>query len=99
VYKRQGLACEAIFFLWGRWENYRLSALMGAGVAAALISFVHDYPLYGFAQLAPGMQITLLIVRLISGAVLGGWLAKSLGDALAKTGVLDNYPIGNENHR
>lgn len=95
----QGLACEVVFFLLGRWKNYSLSTLMLAGVAAALISFIHDYPLYGFAQLAVGIQIAMFIVRLISGAVLGGWLAKALGDALAGTGVLDNYAIGAERRR
>lgn len=95
----QGLACEAVFFLIGRWKNYRLGTLMLAGAAAALISFAHDYPLYGFAELAIGVQIALFVVRLISGAVLGGWLAKALGDALAGTGVLDNYPLGAERSR
>ena len=95
----QGLACEAVFFLIGRWKNYHLSTLMVAGAAAALISFVHDYPLYGFAELAIGVQTALFVVRLISGAVLGGWLAKALGDALAGTGVLDNYPLGAERSR
>lgn len=30
------------------------------------------------------------------GALLGGWLAKALADAIAKTGVLNNFAIGQE---
>jgi ABC-type thiamin/hydroxymethylpyrimidine transport system permease subunit len=48
--------------------------------------------------LPPGLLIGLLLVRLFGGA-LAGLIAKLLGDALARAGALNYYPIGRDRMR
>src|SRR5262249_5463183 len=48
----------------------------------------------GYFQLNIGFLVVLLVVRLLSGAILSGLLAKVIGDALARTGVLSNFALG-----
>lgn len=43
-------------------------------------------------------QITIVVASIVSGAV-GGWLAKLLADAIAKTGVLSSYTVGQEHQK
>jgi energy-coupling factor transport system substrate-specific component len=80
-------------FLLTRYRNYRLWVLMAAGAAGGLLSFVMT-GLYGdYASLALPVQLITLAVYLLSGAFLGGWLAKAVSDALVKTGVLNSFAI------
>jgi energy-coupling factor transport system substrate-specific component len=80
-------------FLLTRYRNYRLWVLMAAGAAGGLLSFVMT-GLYGdYASLALPVQLLTLAVYLLSGAFLGGWLAKAVSDALVKTGVLNSFAI------
>jgi len=93
----QGGAAELIFAATG-WTNYRLPVLMLAGAAAGVGSFVVDY-LFWYSTLAPGVLAVMFVARLISGAILSGWLGKALSDALAGTGVLASFPLGRERRR
>ncbi len=90
----QGGASEIIFAVTG-WRNYRLPVLLAAGAAAGVGSFIVDYLLW-YSTLAPGVLTVMFVARLISGAILAGWLGKALADALARTGVLSGYAIGRE---
>ena len=90
----QGGAAELIFAATG-WTNYGLPVLMLAGAAAGVGSFVVDY-LFWYSTLAPGVLAVMFVARLISGAILSGWLGKALSDALAGTGVLASFPLGRE---
>jgi energy-coupling factor transport system substrate-specific component len=89
----QGIGVEAVFAS-TRYRNWSLKVLMLAGMAGALVGwFGYDYWMYGYFKLEIGRQIVLFAIKLIGGAVLGGGLAKLIGDALAKTGLLNNFPI------
>lgn len=90
----QGGAMELVFAATG-WKNYSLPVLIAAGVAAGAASSVLDYFLW-YSTLAPAVLAVMFVCRLISGAVLAGWLGKTLTDALARTGVLSSYAIGRE---
>jgi energy-coupling factor transport system substrate-specific component len=70
--------------------------LMAGGATGALAALLTVYLPFGFLDLAPLLQAGVTIVAVVSGASLGGLLAKLLGDALARTGVLSGYPIGRE---
>jgi energy-coupling factor transport system substrate-specific component len=86
------LPVELVFLL-TRYRNYRLWVLMVAGAAGCLLSFVMT-GLYGdYASLALPVQLITLGLFLLSGALLGGWLAKVLADSLMKTGVLNSFAI------
>lgn len=87
-----GLACE-IPFLLTRYRVFGLPMLLFSGALASFALVAHMYLPIGIFRLAPAVQIALVVVPLVSGAVLGGLPAKLLSDALAKTGVLSGYAI------
>lgn len=89
----QGLGCEVVFAAW-KWKKYTIPVIMLSGVGATITSFILEYYTVPFFQLAPLLVVGMFIVRLFSGAILGGLLAKVLGDALARTGVLNNFALG-----
>ncbi|MFD1038234.1 ECF transporter S component [Virgibacillus byunsanensis] len=91
----QGIGAEAAFAA-TRWKNYSLWVLMGAGVGAAITSFVYGYFISGFAALDSGYVLAMFIVRMVSGALIAGLLGKALSDGLARTGVLSNFALGKE---
>ncbi len=69
------------------WLTYALSGATGA----ALVFF---YSAFRFGWYGTDLFWTRLIIQVLSGIVLGGLLAKVIVDAIARTGVVDNYPIG-----
>ncbi|HCS62428.1 MAG TPA: thiamine ABC transporter permease [Microbacterium sp.] len=87
----QGLGSELPFALTGyrrfNWLVYALSGALGAGLV-----FVHT----AFAAGWYGTDLLFLRlgIQVISGVVLGGLLGKVIVDALARTGVVDNFAIG-----
>ncbi|MFP3915458.1 MAG: ECF transporter S component [Actinomycetota bacterium] len=89
----QGAGSELPFFL-TRYRRYGWTVFGLSGLSAALFSLVYNMIRLGWAgqdwfALRVGFQV-------VSGIVLGGLAAKLIGDALARTGVLDNYAIGRE---
>jgi energy-coupling factor transport system substrate-specific component len=89
----QGIGVEAVFAA-TRYRDWSLKVLMIAGMAGALVGwFGYDYWMYGYYRQEIGRQILLLAIKLVGAAVLGGGLGKLIADALAKTGVLNNFPI------
>lgn len=88
----QGLPVEMVFFLFRyKIQNYWLTAL--AGASAALGGYIVSYYWYGYNHLSLLFNITNLACNLISGAVLGGILAKYCADKLAHNGVLNQFRI------
>lgn len=88
-----GLA-EIVFAAYG-WRRFSLGVLLLAGAAAGLGSFLVDVNfLYAHLELLP--KASMVVGRVISGAVLSGLVTKLLGDALARTGVLDNLQIARD---
>lgn len=69
------------------WLAYAISGGLGAGLVFFFSAFRSGW--YG-----TDLFWTRLIVQVLSGVILGGLLAKVLVDAIAKTGVVDNYAIG-----
>jgi energy-coupling factor transport system substrate-specific component len=73
------------------WGSYALSGLLGAG-------FVFIFSAFRFGWYGQDLFFLRLIIQLASGVILGGLLAKVIVDALAKTGVVDNFAIGRAMH-
>jgi energy-coupling factor transport system substrate-specific component len=88
----QGLGAEVPFAL-TRWRNYHPAVLLASGASAAIFSFVYNWFRFSYWELAPGLLVTMLVIRVVSGMVLGGWLGKFLGDRLYNTGVLQGLAI------
>jgi len=89
----QGLGAEIVFGV-RRWQDYSLPTVVLAGAVATLVALPWNWYRLGYFQLNIGFLVVLLVVRLLSGAILSGLLAKVIGDALARTGVLSNFALG-----
>ncbi|RNC97311.1 ECF transporter S component [Lysinibacillus halotolerans] len=88
----QGIGSEIAFALF-RYKRYNLFTLMLSGALAGVIGMVYNLLANGFGYYTAGVFYTTLAIHIISGAILGGWLGKVVVDALAKTGVLEQYEI------
>lgn len=88
----QGAGAEAVFAA-TRWKNYRLPVLIAAGVGAAIFSFAYTWIRFDYGALAPGLLITMFVLRCLSGALLGGLLGHLVVEALYRTGVLSGLAI------
>lgn len=89
----QGLGSELAFALtryrsYG-WATFALSGLLGAGL-------VFFWSAFRFGWYGQDIFALRLVVQLVSGVVLGGLLARVLVDALARTGVVDDFAIGRD---
>ena len=91
----QGAGAELGFAV-SRWRKYNLATMGLSGAISALFAFAHDYVVLGYAPLTVDVQLGIAVLMLVSGVVLGGWLSKAIGDALARTGVLASFAIGRE---
>jgi energy-coupling factor transport system substrate-specific component len=89
----QGAATEIIFASY-KWKKFNYFTLIMAGIITAVISFFFPEALTeGYLQYKPLIILAMLIVRIASGAVLGGVLGKSITDGVSKTGIFRNFKI------
>lgn len=88
----QGLGAEIVFMI-KKYKNYSLPVMLFSGILTAILIFVRDFLVFGYGAQPTGTLIGMLVVRMISGALLGGLFSKVLGDILAKTGTLSNFNI------
>lgn len=91
----QGLACELVFAA-TRYRKWDLKTMLLAGAAPALPAIAMDYYLYQYLSLALPLQLVLWLGYFGGGAILGGAVGKYVADAVARTGVLDVFPLGKE---
>lgn len=89
----QGLGAEAVFGL-RRWRSFSTVTVLIAGAVTALVALPWNWYRLGYFELDQRFLLLLGVVRILSGAVLGGLFPKLLGDALARTGVLSGFAIG-----
>lgn len=88
----QGLGAEVVFGA-RRWQDYRLPVLVVAAIVSGIFAYVYEYVLFSYGALPLAVQLGLFLVRIPSAAILAGWLGKALGDALARTGVLQGMAL------
>ncbi|MDC7121021.1 ECF transporter S component [Cellulomonas fimi] len=87
----QGVGAEAAFAL-TRYRRYGWGVFALSGVLAGLASTALGVVRFGW--LTQDWFAWRLGLQVVSGLVLCGLLARVVGDALARTGVLDNTPLG-----
>ncbi len=90
----QGGLAEIVFAATG-YKQFDLKILMLAGAAAGAGSLVVDY-MFWYSSLGLGVLGMMLLARLISGALLAGWLGKVIGDGLLNAGALGSFAIARE---
>src|SRR5215216_3382371 len=89
----QGLGVELVF-AGTRYRNWSLPVLMLAGAVGAILPyFGYTYVTTSAASLGIDVQVLRIVLKLIGGAIFAGLVGKLIADALAKTGVLNNFPI------
>ncbi len=91
----QGLGIEAVFLATG-YRNFSVPVLMLAGAVSAAAAFAWQWLILGYGNLSLGLVAVMFILRLLSGAVLAGLGGKLIADALAATGVLNGFALGQQ---
>ena len=95
----QGAVTEGVFACF-KWKKFNYFIVSLAGIVTALVSFFFPESFTeGYLQYRVPIIIAMLIVRSISGGLLGGAAGKALTDAVARTGILRNFSIGKRNHQ
>jgi energy-coupling factor transport system substrate-specific component len=94
----QGIGSEIAFAIF-RYKRYNLFTLMLSGSLAAVGSMIYNLIANGFGYYTTEVFLVTLGIHVISGIILGGWLAKVVVDSLAKTGVLEQYEIMKEKRK
>lgn len=94
----QGLGAELVFGA-RHWRDYSLVTVVVAGAVTALVALPWNWYRLGYFELDARYLLLLALVRIGSGALLGGLLPKLLGDALADTGALANFALGRSRQR
>jgi energy-coupling factor transport system substrate-specific component len=91
----QGLGCEIILMLLF-YKKWGVKAMILSGMGGTIANFLTSYFLFEWNLLAPWILIALIAIMLVSGAIAGWWSAL-IAKALSKTGVLDSFPVMQEN--
>jgi len=94
----QGIGAEIAFAIFG-YKRYNLFTLMLSGAFAAIGSMIYNLIANGFGFYTTKVFLVTLGIHVISGTILGGLLAKVVVDALAKTGVLEQYELMKEKRK
>lgn len=88
----QGAGSEVPFAV-TRWKRYSLPVLMAAGAMAAVFSFIYTWFRFSYGELESTLVLAMGIIRVLSGAILGGLLAWLLARAIHKTGVTSGLAV------
>jgi energy-coupling factor transport system substrate-specific component len=91
----QGGGVEVVF-LATRYRNFSVPVMLLAGAVSAAAAFVWQGFLSGYSAFNVQLLIAMFVLRVASGAILGGLGGKYLAEALAATGVLRGFPLGQE---
>ncbi len=91
----QGGGVEAVF-LATRYRNFSLPVVMLSGAVAAAAAFFWQWLILGYGAFSFQLLIGMFVLRVASGAILAGVGGKYLAEALAATGVLRGFALGQE---
>ena len=88
----QGILAEAVFAI-GRYRRWGYVTMALAGAAPAIFAVPADYLLYYQGVYSADQIPVLFSLYFISGAIIAGILVKFAFDRIARTGVLDAFPV------
>jgi energy-coupling factor transport system substrate-specific component len=89
----QGIGSELVFLFFA-YRRFNLLTCVLSGALASFAGVVQWYFQYGGDSMSAWVIFEYTVVALVSGAILGGWLPKSIGDALKRAGALRRFAIG-----
>ena len=88
----QGGAAELVFLI-ARYRRFGLGTALVAGAAAAIGAWVHDMAVY-FPGTPVDLQLAMGAFMVVSAVLVAGLGSHLLARALARAGVLSQFPIG-----
>lgn len=91
----QGGGVEAVF-LATRYRNFSLPVVLLSGAVAAAVAFVWQAIIQGYGVIDTRLLVAMFVLRVLSGAILAGAGGKYVAEALAATGVLRGFALGQE---
>lgn len=91
----QGLGAEIGFAVFA-YKKYNVGVALLAGALSGVAFLPQWWTAYQGSSLHQSVQIGYMIVTIVSGAILGGWLPRAIAAAMNRTGVLRNYAIGRQ---
>lgn len=81
---------EVLFWI-TRYKRWNTAFIMTAGAALVPLWFVFAAQMFGYTAWGWPVLLIAFVTRVVSGAILCGWLTKVLGDGLIRTGLLRKY--------
>lgn len=94
----QGLGAEVGFALF-RYRRFDLRSLTLASILSAVFSFIWGFFRNSYVGLNMWYVVAMLLVRIISAVVFSAFMVKIIGDGLARSGAVSNYPIDQNNDK
>lgn len=82
-----GMPIEFIFLI-SRYKNFKLWNIIFTGSFTGLITVLFRFIVHGWGNMTPLIQLSFIIAAIFSGGLIGGGLAKLIGDAVIKTGII-----------
>lgn len=80
------------------WRRFGLLAALASGAASAVCNAIYSWVVY-YSDWSVGAFATYVVLVIISGVLAAGLLGWVLVRALARTGVLDAFPVGRDASR
>lgn len=81
---------EVLFWI-TRYKRWNTAFIMTAGAALVPLWFVFAAQMFGYTAWGWPVLLIAFVTRVVSGAILCGWLTKVLGEGLIRTGLLRKY--------
>lgn len=89
----QGIGAEIGFGIF-RYKTFTYATTTIAAAGCTVLSFLWTGLRYSYWNLDPKLVLAIFVIRLISSILFCGIGCKLLGDALARSGVLKGYALG-----
>ncbi len=88
----QGIGAEVAFAVFG-WRRYPLGVMLLSGGLAGIGASL-TWLAQGGSAYTQTIIVLYFVFSFVSGAIVGGWIPKLIGDALNRAGILRNFELG-----
>ena len=88
----QGLGFELIIAL-KRYKKFDRMTMIEGAVICSVLTLIYNLFISGYNKIAIPVLAIMLVVRIISAIVFGGFITPMLADGLVKAGVLKGYAV------
>ena len=91
----QGFGFELVIAL-KKYNKFDIVTLIEASVCCSVLTLIYNLIISGYNKIAVPVLALMLVVRIISAIIFDAFINKSVGDKLARAGVLNGYEISKE---